>query len=121
MFVINLNKTKYRLQVFLNLPDCNNSVTLHNIEFETKFSLLGLTPREISLILPLILTNSILNNNESAIKCEKVKNFFDLYRTALNYEFDINQRDSGFISRFKRVKIIVKKVEAKIYFFILLY
>jgi hypothetical protein len=94
----------------MNLPDCVNSVTSHNIDFETKFSLLGLTPREISLILPLILTNSILNNQESAIKCVKVKNFHDLYRTALNYEFDINQRDSGFISRFKRVKVINEKV-----------
>ena len=73
--------------------------------FYVKFDLLELTAREISLILPILITNSIISIYDSFnVKENKVKKLNEFYKAALNYEFGLNQRDSVFYSRFQQVK-----------------
>ena len=85
--------------------DLNISTNYELLNFDVEFNLLELTAREISLILPILITNSIISIYDSFnVKENKVKKLNEFYKAALNYEFGLNQRDLVFYSRFQQVK-----------------
>ena len=79
--------------VSLNLPDGHTYYPFYNsfdyimVDFDTQFNSLELTPREFSLILPIVLTTSSLIHNE------KFRKLNDYYKAVLNHELVSSKRD----------------------------
>ena len=79
--------------VSINLPDGRTCYHFYNsfdyimVDFDTQFNSLELTPREFSLILPIVLTTSSLIHNE------KFRKLNDYYKAVLNHELVSSKRD----------------------------